>query len=205
MSDQLTQHRILNCATELFVQQGFQKTTVREICRAAEANGAAVNYHFGDKSGLYKAVIEYAIQQKVESQDSPNSSPAARLRAWISHFVFSCLGQNSDLLSQLMAHEMTKPTEFLALIVERVIAPKFAVLQEIVEEAAGSELSAQRLQLLTVSIVSQSLVYDHCRPVIEIMMPEFAEHTPEKLEQLVDHITRSSLAMIKAFGDSPDV
>ena len=195
----------MSCATELFVQQGFQKTTIRQICKAAEANGAAVNYHFGGKKGLYKAVIEYAIQQKVEYRDLPDSPPEERLRAWITNFVFSCLGDESDLLSLVMAHEMTKPTEFLAFIIERVIAPKLSRLEDIVAELGGGELPFERIQLITVSIVSQSLVYDHCRPVIELMMPDFAQHTPERLKQLVDHITQASIAMIKTFKEPPHV
>src|SRR4051812_49573489 len=56
-----TRARVLATATRLFAARGFKKVTVREICREARANVAAVNYHFGDKLGLYREVLQTAI------------------------------------------------------------------------------------------------------------------------------------------------
>ena len=52
--DQETRQRLLEAAARLFAARGFTHVTVREICNAANANVAAVNYHFGDKLGLYE-------------------------------------------------------------------------------------------------------------------------------------------------------
>jgi len=42
-----------NCLPE----QGFAKTSIREIALAAQANVASISYYFGDKAGLYRAVF----------------------------------------------------------------------------------------------------------------------------------------------------
>ena len=60
--DLKTRQRVLEAAVEVFAEQGFRKTTVRDICKRAHANVAAINYHFRDKEGLYTAVLQYAHQ-----------------------------------------------------------------------------------------------------------------------------------------------
>src|SRR5205823_3421178 len=62
VKDRATRVRVLTVASRLFAANGFEKVTVREICRAADANVAAVNYHFGDKLGLYREVLAKAIE-----------------------------------------------------------------------------------------------------------------------------------------------
>jgi len=52
-----TKHRILNAAEKLFADKGFNGTSLREITSSAEVNLAAVNYHFGSKKELIKAVM----------------------------------------------------------------------------------------------------------------------------------------------------
>ncbi|NLI96759.1 MAG: helix-turn-helix transcriptional regulator, partial [Synergistaceae bacterium] len=56
--DDTVKERLLSAAGALFSQKGYDRTSVREIARAAGANAAAVSYYFGGKEGLYRAVLE---------------------------------------------------------------------------------------------------------------------------------------------------
>ena len=52
-----TRTRILDAAEELFMQHGFEGTSMRLLTAKANANLAAVNYHFGTKDALIEAVF----------------------------------------------------------------------------------------------------------------------------------------------------
>ena len=52
-----TQDRILDAAETLFMEHGFEATSLRAITAAAAVNLAAVNYHFGSKEELFQAVL----------------------------------------------------------------------------------------------------------------------------------------------------
>jgi AcrR family transcriptional regulator len=52
-----TKQRILAAALKVFAEQGYNAATLREITTAADVNIAAVNYHFGSKQALMRAVF----------------------------------------------------------------------------------------------------------------------------------------------------
>jgi AcrR family transcriptional regulator len=52
-----TKDRILDAAESLFMEHGFEATSLRSITTAAGVNLAAVNYHFGSKEELFQAVL----------------------------------------------------------------------------------------------------------------------------------------------------
>src|SRR5918998_5615769 len=52
-----TKERILDAAQELFGIHGLAGTSLRAVTAAAGVNLAAVNYHFGSKEELFRAVV----------------------------------------------------------------------------------------------------------------------------------------------------
>ncbi len=58
MKENTTRRRLLDAAEQLFARQGCANTSLRAITARAEANLAAVNYHFGSKDGLMAAMLD---------------------------------------------------------------------------------------------------------------------------------------------------
>lgn len=57
-----TRIRILDAAERLFMANGFEGTSMRQIAGEAEANLAAANYHFGSKEALLQAVFKRRLE-----------------------------------------------------------------------------------------------------------------------------------------------
>lgn len=53
-----TRRRILETALDLFAAQGYEGASTRQIAEGAGVNLPAIQYYFGNKEGLYRAIIE---------------------------------------------------------------------------------------------------------------------------------------------------
>jgi AcrR family transcriptional regulator len=63
-----TRQRLLDATRALLAEHGEDGVTLRAITDAANANVAAVSYHFGSKEALCRATCEQAIGRLVEEQ-----------------------------------------------------------------------------------------------------------------------------------------
>ena len=63
-----TRTRLLDAALDLLAERGEDGVTLRELTDAAEANVAAVSYHFGSLKSLCDAAIEYALEHYLDAQ-----------------------------------------------------------------------------------------------------------------------------------------
>jgi AcrR family transcriptional regulator len=52
---------LLTAARALFAEHDFEAVSVRDIAAAARVNAAMVHYHFGDKLGLYRAMLHETL------------------------------------------------------------------------------------------------------------------------------------------------
>jgi AcrR family transcriptional regulator len=198
----VTRCQLLCAAAEVFAESGFRAATVREICLRADANIAAVNYHFGDKEELYRQVLKETYRTSIEKYPAdfglpPKATPEQRLRAFIHSFLLRIFSAGPTAHhGKLMAREMIEPTGALDAIVKDEICPMAGILQSIIEGLLGTKVDDETKRLCAMSVVSQVLFYHHCRPVVMRMFADM-KFNEAGIEKLTEHITSFSLAAIK--------
>jgi AcrR family transcriptional regulator len=198
-----TRRQLLEAAGAVFAESGFRDATVREICRRAGANVAAVNYHFGDKETLYAEVLRYA-QGKALAKYPPlldvaeNAPPEEKLRAFVKSFLLRIFDKGPNAWhGKLMSREMIEPTAAFDSLLEERVRPMAGLLWKIVAAVLDCPTTHERVRLCAFSIVSQCVFYHHCRPVISRLFPDQLPLDRADIERLADHITRFSLAAMK--------
>ena len=72
-----TRTRLMDAALDLLAERGEDGVSLRELTDAAQANVAAVSYHFGSLKSLRDAAIEYALERYLEAQQDAVSAPGA--------------------------------------------------------------------------------------------------------------------------------
>ena len=86
-----TRDRLIEVSGELFAERGFDSVSLRVITESANANLAAVNYHFGSKEELILAVVEDIVgpvnQKRLERLGEIDSTSSVSLKAIIHAFI----------------------------------------------------------------------------------------------------------------------
>lgn len=193
-----TRHKLIEAAGEVFAEAGYQNATVREICARAGANVAAVNYHFGDKLGLYTELLKTAAgagEVPAIEHTLRAPTPEEALRRFL-HAMFQQMtrADRPSWYMKVMAHEIAQPTEALPAVVKHVIKPKAQVLCSIVGRLIGRPAMDPKTRRCAHSIMGQVMHYKHARPVIALLWPDF-KSTP--IEEVADHVTEFSLEALK--------
>ena len=197
-----TRERLLHAAGEVFAQSGFRATTVREIARQANANVAAINYHFGDKKGLYAEVLKSTLGSALRKYPpdmglKDGDGPEAALHAFVRSLLFRVLdGGRPAWHGRLMAREISEPTSALDQLVNEAIRPLHERLRLIVRQLAGDGATDEQVRLCMACIFGQCLYYYHARPVLVRL--NWPEPGMGSVERLAEHITRFSSDAIRA-------
>ena len=81
-----TQERIVTAATKLFLDKGYERTTVSEVAESAEVSRATVFWHFSDKASLFREAFSRLLGPFRESleRNLEDVDPEKRLDELIS-------------------------------------------------------------------------------------------------------------------------
>lgn len=199
--DRETRDRLLRAAERLFSERGFKAVTVREICLAANANVAAVNYHFGDKFGLYREVLQVAIRAMRGLTDAAREAgegkpPEEQLRIYISLFLKLIVSSGNETAHRLLHREMNDPTEALDDIIEQGIRPRFDYLSGVIAAMTGRRRTDPRVARCLVSMMSQFMIY--AQPNAAAQRLGFGRPTGTQIDDVARHIAEFSIAGIQA-------
>jgi len=95
-----TKERLIETASKLFAERGFDGASVRDIVRSCGVNLGAVTYHFGSKEGLFAAVVARKIEpfQRIgEEILRSKGSPEERLRLLLVRYASRVLREDPTL------------------------------------------------------------------------------------------------------------
>lgn len=110
-----TRRNILEVATEEFARRGLSGSRIDEIAGRTKTSKRMIYYYFGDKEGLYLAVLESVYQKIREIEaglDIENLEPAEGLKKLV-EFTFDYQNENEDFVRLVMI-ENIHHGEFLA-------------------------------------------------------------------------------------------
>ncbi len=77
-----TREKLIRYAKRLFAKKDFSAVSIREIAKNAKVNSAGISYHFGNKLGLYKSILEESLRltlSKIKPINETNLSPNQKL------------------------------------------------------------------------------------------------------------------------------
>jgi AcrR family transcriptional regulator len=200
--DRETRARLLHAASRLFAERGYARVTVRDICKKARANVAAVNYHFGGKDGLYRAVMRHAMETMQATTEAARAAgrdlPAAeRIRAYVSVFADRLLGGHHETwIHQLMLREMSDPTPALAMVADEVLKPRMIYLSRAIAELLHCAPEDPRVVRCALSVTSQFNSLLWTRPVAKLLDADDA--VPGTIDEIAEHIAGFSLGGMDA-------
>ncbi|WDQ16182.1 CerR family C-terminal domain-containing protein [Rhodopirellula sp. P2] len=200
--------RLLAAAGPVFAERGFDRATVREIANVADVNVAAVSYYFGDKMGLYRAVITAIREKRERAYPTPEvgkQTPPQDLERLIRTLLSRMLAADeTGWEAMLMMREMQNPTPAFEGMIHGYFQPLYDALCKTIQSLLPSLDSKSAWQTdalvpqMALGVVGQCLHYRIGRPVMaHLISPELIQ-THYGLDSLCSQITASTLA---ACGD----
>jgi len=197
-----TRSRILDAAGELFGVTGFAETTSKAIAARAGVDLASINYHFGSRSGLYRAVLSEAHRRVVDLADlqqlAQSPLPASdKLRVLIDQLVQRAADGSEGWHLTVLAAELVAPSSHIKVLFKSEVPMKASLIADILSEISGIPADDPALRRCLFSVAAPCLLLQIGRrglpgPVQAIL------RTPR--EVVVNHLHRFAIAGLEAIG-----
>ena len=128
-----TRARILQAAEEEFADHGFDGVSVRQIALRADVPVALINYHFGSKEGLYRAIFEMRapmiIDQRIaglrlaEMEPDPERKVEMIVKAVLVPNLHMRSTERNSSYARILAREVSDPKSHQRGVIEEFFDP----------------------------------------------------------------------------------
>lgn len=189
--------RLLQTALRLFADNGFSKTSTRDIAQTAGVNIAAIKYYFGDKAGLYRAVFTEPMGEPCDFMllVEQNLTLRESLQGFFTDFLEPLKqGDLVQLCVRLHFREMLEPTGLWAEDIDNNIKPAHAAMVAMLARHLGVDEADDEIHRLAFSIVGLALQMYIARDVIDAIRPNLMA-SPAEIDDWAERISAYAEAM----------
>jgi AcrR family transcriptional regulator len=213
-----TRRRILEAAVEVFAAEGYEGASTRHLAERAGINLPAIQYYFGSKDGLYRAAIDYVIQE-IEAHFAPIAAPvrAALGRADAGHAellealckmleAFVALiagGPNLESRRLLFARAEIEQTAGLDALHECGMRQMYEPCHSLVSRLIGQSGEAEEAALQTLLLIGQVTVFCNKGARRSLNVTEFSEAQVQAIQRLVRRHAEAIFAVATAAQPHP--
>lgn len=203
-----TSDSILDAAEELFAKQGFAATTTKQIGSAAGVNPALIHYYFGNKEGLYRALLRRLFESIIARgarQLASSPPPDVAVRALIGVQSETMVAHPSFprlLARELVDHGMTHAGEYVTQLSDTL----FRRLCELIRggQEAGMFRRDMDPHFAAASVISLVPYFHIARPVFGILLDSGPDGPDEQTMRAYGrHAAEFALAALAARPDPP--
>jgi AcrR family transcriptional regulator len=200
-----TKDQLFLSAVKVFAQKGYKGATVREICSlAGAANINSINYYFGGKEKLYKAILEniFSEYQKRKSREAKIKKKKSVPEKCLKGFIYTycdMLYNNGEIaadLSAIFIAEMSQPSLHLDEMAKRYMVPQAEELTGILRDILGKKTPLNIIRDCGVSIIGAIGYYGFTWPLLSRIYSDLPSmqsyHT-----HLAEHVFRFSIGGLK--------
>jgi AcrR family transcriptional regulator len=161
MSGEDTRQRILDVSAELFVDQGYDGTSLREIAERLGVTKAALYYHFASKDQIIRALLEpgnVLLTELIARLEAARGSEEwADVLAWVVHQVFENL---------LFFRLVERNRQVMEEMMEAFASPEHEQMHERVEKAAAAASSTIVEQVRMTAALGAVTGFDNWAPTL---------------------------------------
>ncbi|WP_432139139.1 MULTISPECIES: TetR family transcriptional regulator [unclassified Streptomyces] len=182
-----TRERILDTAREEFSRQGYEKTSVRGIAKAAGVDSALVHHYFGTKEGVFEAAVEVAFAPALHAPETITEGPLDGVGDRFTRFMFG-VWENPTTRTPLLAilrsavNNDTAAAVFRHLIASQLLR-RVAAQLDLPDAELRAELAAAQLvgcAMMRYVIKLEPLASADIEQVIARVAPVVQRHLTER-------------------------
>ena len=166
-----TKERLLRAACGGFTSRGYSATTVQDICAEAEANIAAVNYHFGSKLNLYRAVWQRAVEENEIAYPIPSGfgqRPLAWLKTLMTQRLRAVLDHGpAGWLPDLIRRELMAPSPLHDEVVRERISGNLNQAHSAVRAYLGQRATEDEVHRCSAMVASSFVMFNLGKTMLE--------------------------------------
>lgn len=194
--------KIINTALKLFAEQGYTRTSTRDIARMADVNLSAIKYYFDDKEGLYKAAYNaYCGSPKEDISLIINTNNIDDLLDGLFLGLFSRVKKSeySQYTLKLHLRELIEPTGVWTDTIENEIKPHHTALFNLIRTHVPN-IPEKRLNRLVFSLIGMVIFLHVGKDVINAIDPSLLSDEQELTEWRDQMISYAKAIITKEKG-----